>query len=59
MGEKQRFDYWVYRFDETDMRSSEQMQDAINDFALKGWRLVTVAAPRVALFAFFERPHDE
>jgi hypothetical protein len=40
MGEKQRFDYWVYRFDETDMRSSEQMQDAINDFALKGWRLV-------------------
>jgi hypothetical protein len=49
------YDYFVYRFNDTELRETAEMQESLNEFAVKGWRLVSTASGGEMVFAFFER----
>jgi hypothetical protein len=53
------YDYFVYRFNDTELRETAEMQDSLNEFAVKGWRLVSTAGGGEMVFAFFERELEE
>jgi hypothetical protein len=53
------YDYFVYRFNETELRETAEMQGSLNEFASQGWRLVSTASGGEMVFAFFERELDE
>jgi hypothetical protein len=53
------YDYFVYRFNDTELRETGEMQESLNEFAVNGWRLVSTASGGEMMFAFFERELEE
>lgn len=53
------YDYFVYRFNTTELREPAEMQDSLNKVAAKGWRLVSTASGEDSVFAFFEREWEQ
>jgi hypothetical protein len=53
------YGYFVYRFNDTELREPAEMQDSLNEFASQGWRLVSTASGDDTVFAFFEREWEQ
>jgi hypothetical protein len=53
------YDYLVYRFNDTELRETVEMQGSLNEYAAEGWRLVSTASGGEMVFAFFERETEE
>jgi hypothetical protein len=58
-GLESTYDYFVYRFNDTELRETAEMQDSLNEVASQGWRLVSTASGGEMVFAFFEREAEQ